>query len=231
MRVTFASLAFASVFAVLSPTLAGELVVLETRGTTLKSGQAIDDSKPLTLTEGEQVTLVLGDGSVLTLRGPFDKVPAADSGDGGGVVLALDALTTRKAQRNEAGVVRDATVAVHLPDPWLVDVSHAGSMCVKAGENPVFWRASTDGGTLTIMPPDRSWRAEALWPKGSTTMEAPDYFPVRDGRTYLASFGGNPVAVTLNVLPPALGNTRMEAAWMIEKGCIAQAEALIKTVR
>ena len=230
MRVTFAAVVFASVLAVAGPTLAGQLVVLETRGTTLRSGQTIDDSKPLTLADGEQVTLVTADGSVLTLRGPYDKAPAAGNVDNG-TVLALDALTTRREQRNEAGVVRDATAVVHLPSPWLVDVSHAGSTCIKAGERPVFWRVSTDGGTLTIMPPDRSWRAEAPWPKSSATMEAPDYFPVGDGRIYLASFGGNPVAVTLSVLPPALDTPQAQAAWMIEKGCTAQAEALIETVR
>jgi hypothetical protein len=230
MKATFSVIAFATAFAVATSALAGQLVVMETRGTTLRSGQTIDDSKPLTLREGEQVTLVTADGSVLTLRGPFDKMPAA-GGDDDGAVLALDALTTRKERRSEAGVVRDATTIAQLPSPWLVDVSHAGSTCVKAGEHPVFWRASTDGGTLTIMPPDRSWRAEVPWPKGSTTIEAPDYFPVRDGRIYLASLGGNPVAVTLNVLPPALDNPRMQAAWMIEKGCIAQAETLIKTER
>jgi len=213
-----------------APALAGQLVVLETRGTDLKQGQTIDDTKPLTLKEGEQVTLVADDGSVVTLRGPFDQTPSSNAG-GGGAVLALDALTTRTSQRNVAGVVRDAAVDVHLPSPWLVDVSHPGAGCIKDGERPVFWRASADGGTLTIMPSDRSWRAEAPWPKGSSTLQAPDYFPVRDGRTYLASFGGNPVAVTINVLPPALGNARMQAAWMIEKGCVAQAEALIKTVQ
>ena len=230
MRRTLGLVAVAALLIGVAPALAGQLVVLEARGTALKAGESVDDSKPLTLKEGEQVTLGADDGSVMTLRGPYDKAPAAGAA-GDGAVLALDALTTRTTQRNVAGVVRDATVVVHLPSAWLVDVSHEGAACIKDGERPMFWRASTDGGTLTIMPSDRSWRAEAPWPKGQSTIEAPDYFPVRDGRTYLASFGGNPVAVTVNVLPPALGNTRMQAAWMIEKGCVAQAEALMKTVR
>jgi len=229
MRRTFGIVAIAGFLASVSPALAGQLVVLEARGTGLKQGDAIDDSKPLSLKEGEQLTLVADDGSVVTLRGPYDKAPTAGGSDA--AVLALDALTTRTTQRNVAGVVRDATVEVHLPSPWLVDVSHPGAACVRNGERPVFWRASSEGGTLTIMPSDRSWTAEAPWPTGASTLQAPDYFPVRDGRTYLATFGGNEVAVTVNILPVALGNARMQAAWMLEKGCVAQAQALIKTVR
>jgi len=229
MRRTLGIVAVAGILAGAAPTFAGQLVVLEARGTALKQGDSVDDSKALTLKEGEEVTLVADDGSVVTLHGPYDKAPTAGGSDA--AVLALDALTTRTAQRNVAGVVRDATIEVHLPNPWLVDVSHPGAACLKNGERPVFWRASSEGGTLTIMPSDRSWSAEAPWPRGATTLQAPDYFPIHDGRTYLASFGGNEVAVTVNVLPPALGNARMQAAWMLEKGCVAQAQALIKTVR
>jgi len=62
-------------------------------------------------------------------------------------------------------------------------------------------------------------------------MEAPSNFPVRDGRTYLVDFGDKPVAVTLSEVSPAAANPKMQAAWMIEKGCVAQAEALLRTVR
>jgi len=213
-----------------APAWASALVVMEARGVALKPGETIEDSKTLTLKDGEQLLLLADDGSVLTIRGPYEGT-AAGSGKVG-VVQALDALTTRTAQRNVAGVVRDASVEVHLPSPWLVDVSHPGAACVQDGQRPIFWRASGQSNALTIMPSDRSWRAEAPWPAGSATLQAPDYFPVRDGRTYLASFGeGKPVAVTINMLPPSLGNARMQAAWMLEKGCVAQAEALLKTVR
>jgi hypothetical protein len=62
-------------------------------------------------------------------------------------------------------------------------------------------------------------------------MQAPASFPIKDGRTYLADFGGQPVAVTLPQIPPKVTNPRMQAAWMLEKGCVAQAEALLKTVQ
>ena len=87
------------------------------------------------------------------------------------------------------------------------------------------------GGTLTMMPADRSWRAQTEWPTGSATLQAPGNFPIKDGRTYLADFGGKPVAVTLTQIPPKVTGARMQAAWMLEKGCVAQAEALLKTTQ
>jgi primosomal protein N'' len=60
-------------------------------------------------------------------------------------------------------------------------------------------------------------------------MAAPTGFPLRDRGTYLADLGGKPVAVTLNTIPHAVNSDRMQAAWMLEKGCVAQVEALLKT--
>lgn len=224
-----ASAALISVAA--SAAVAAELVVVEARGVSLKQGDVIDDGQPISLKDGQQVTLIAASGNILTLRGPYDKAPASEGGGGVDVALALDALVTGKT-RNVAGVVRAAGETVHLPGPWLVDVSHAGTACLRPGEQPIFWRASdAAGGTLTLMPADRSWRGQTQWPGGSPTLAAPGNFPLRDGRTYLADFGGKPVAVTLTEMPKAVTNPRMQAAWMLEKGCTAQAEALLKTVR
>jgi hypothetical protein len=212
-----------------SAAMATELVVVEARGVGLKQGDVIDDAKPLTLKDGQLVTLVAENGSILTLRGPYDQAPAAGSG-GIDVASALGALTTGTA-RNVSGVIRAAAVDVHLPGPWLVDLSHPGVACLRKDETAVFWRASDAGGVLTMTPSDRSWRGQAQWPAGSATMVAPASFPIKDGRTYLADFGGKPVAVTLTQIPPKVTNPRMQAAWMLEKGCVAQAEALLKTVQ
>src|SRR5215472_3381636 len=208
--------------------MAAELAVVEARGgVSLKPGDVVDDAQTIKLEDGQMVTLVAEDGSILTLRGPFDQKPTGGSG-GIDVASALGALAAGQAQ-NVAGVVRAANMDVHLPSPWLVDVSHAGVACVRPGEQPVLWRASAAGsGTLTMMPADRSWRAQAPWPAGSPTLQAPSNFPIKDGRTYLADFGGKPVAVTLTQIPPKVTIPRMQAAWMLEKGCVAQAEALLK---
>ena len=226
------ALAAALILGTASAATAAELAVVEVRGTTaLKAGDVVDDGQPIKLLDGQMVTLVAEDGSILTIRGPYDQTPKGGGSGGVDVASALGALATGKAQ-NVAGVVRSANTEVHLPSPWLVDVSHPGVACVRPGEQPVLWRASAPGNdTLTLMPSDRSWRAQAPWPAGSPTLQAPSSFPVKDGRTYLADFGGKAVAVTLTQIPAKVTNPKMQAAWMLEKGCVAQAEALLKTVR
>ena len=226
------ALAFAAlILGTATAAVAAELVVVEVRGgVSLKQGDTVDDAQPIKLQDGQMVTLVAEDGSILTLRGPYDQAPTGGKG-GVDVASALGALTTGKAQ-NVAGVVRSANTEIRLPDPWLVDVSHPGVACLRAGEQPVLWRQSDAGnGTLTMMPADRSWRAQAPWPVGSPTLQTPNTFPIKDGRTYLADFGGKPIAVTLTQIPPKVTSPRMQAAWMLEKGCVAQAEALLRTVR
>ncbi len=225
------ALAAALILGTVTAATAADLVVVEARGiTSLKQGDTVSDAQPIKLEDGQMVTLVAEDGSILTLRGPYDQTPGGGSG-GVDVASALGALTTGKAQ-NVAGVVRSANTEVRLPAPWLVDVSHPGVACVRQGEQPVLWRQSGAGnGTLTMMPADRSWRAQTQWPAGSPTLEVPSSFPVKDGRTYLADFGDKPVAVTLTQIPPKVTNPKMQAAWMLEKGCVAQAEALLRTVR
>ncbi len=225
------ALAAALILGTASAATAAELVVVEVRGgVSLKQGDAVDAAKPIKLEDGQMLTLVADDGSILTLRGPYNDPPSGGKG-GIDVASALGALSTGKAQ-NVAGVVRSANIEVRLPSPWLIDISHPGIACVRPDEQPVLWRQGDAGsGTLTLMPSDRSWRAQAPWPAGSPTMQAPSNFPVKEGRTYLADFGGKPVAVTLTQIPPKVTNPKMQAAWMLEKGCVAQAEALLKTVR
>jgi hypothetical protein len=209
---------------------AGELVVIEATGTALKPGQTIDDSARLVLKEGEQVSLVGEDGNVRKLRGPYDRAPGSASEDGVEVSKALAALVS--GQRSEYGVIRSKVDNVDLPTPWVVDVTHSGKVCMRAGERLVFWRPdSARDVTLTIMPVDRSWRATTDWAKGTAQLEAPSNFPLKERRTYLFTIGGRTSALTLLAVPDALANDRMRAAWMLEMNCIAQTKALLSAMR
>lgn len=209
---------------------AGELVVIEATGTSLKAGQTIDDSKRLVLKEGEQVSLVGEDGNVRKLRGPYDGAPGAASEGGVEVSKALSALVS--GQRSEYGVIRSKVDTVDLPTPWVVDVTHSGKVCMRSGERLVFWRPdSVRDAKLTIMPVDRSWRASAEWPRGAAQLEAPSSFPLKERRTYLFTIGGRTSALTLLAVPDTLVNDRMRAAWMLEMNCIAQTKALLSAMR
>lgn len=210
---------------------AAELVVVESRGLTLKPGQTVDDTQKITLQKGDELTLVDESGAVIKLRGPFDGAPSGGAGSGVDISNALAALSTGGSQA-AMGVVRAKVEDVSLPDPWVIDVSHSGKVCVRPGSSLVFWRQQSAGqAKLRIMPVDRTWRAESEWPAGVSELPAPAMFPITDRQTYVFDIGGQTATVTLVHVPASLGTDRMRAAWMLQKNCLNQTKALIATMK
>lgn len=214
-----------------APARADDLVVVEARGIGLHPGQTINSQQPLVLKEGQHVSLITSSGSTLSLDGPYNKAPAADQNSGTKVSTVLAALVTQNQVRTgEVGATRGAAPVAKLPNPWLLDVSRTGNVCLLDGHKAVFWRPETKQAIgLTIMPADRSWKSQALWPAGADRLAATTDAPVHGGATYLVSLNTSQVAVTVNNVPTVLNNNQMRAAWMAEKGCEAQAEALLRT--
>jgi hypothetical protein len=214
--------------------LAADLVVIDARGLSFQPGQVIDDTKPLVLKEGQRVTLISANGNTLKLRGPYDQAPGAGAGGAGaGLSDALKALITQKQSRtSDVGVVRAGSAAAKLPEPWVLDVSRPGNLCVRDGDPIVFWRPSSGTtANLTVSPLDKSWKIAATWASGADRLVIPPNLPIQGRATYLIELDETQSAVTLNSIPGAAGSDAMRAAWMIEKGCQAQAEALLAVLR
>jgi len=210
---------------------AAELVVVEARGITLKPGEVVNDTQKLTLQRGDELTLVDESGSVIKLRGPYDGPPSAGGGSGVDISNVVAALGTGGSQ-SAMGVVRAKVDDVTLPDPWVVDVTHSGKVCVRPESSVVFWRQQSAGAAkLRIMPVDRTWRAESEWPAGASELPAPSMFPITDRQTYVFDVGGQTATVTLVHVPASLATDRMRAAWMLQKNCLNQTKALVATLK
>jgi hypothetical protein len=212
---------------------AAELVVVEARGVALHPGQVIDDTEPLVLREGQRVTLITANGNTLKLHGPYDQSPADGGVGGNNLAQAFAALVVQKQIRtSDVGVVRAGTGEAKLPEPWLIDVTRPGSRCVREGDRVVFWRPdAVPSVNVTVSPLDRSWRLSTTWPSGAERLTMPQDLPMQVRTTFLVDLGQSQVAVTLNTIPGAARTDPMRAAWMIEKGCQAQAEALLQALR
>jgi len=211
---------------------AGQLVVVEARGIGLQPGAALDDGKPVVLQEGQHLTLIAANGVTLKLDGPYNQVPEVpQSGDV--IQLAINALVTQQGARSEIGATRAGRTTTVLPDPWLIDVSQSGTVCLLEGQQPIFWRPSAAvAAEMSVWPTDRSWRAHATWPAGSDRLLIPETLPVHGGATYLISLNGSEqVAVTVSLVPANLSSIPMRAAWMAHQRCEAQAEALLRQAR
>jgi hypothetical protein len=207
---------------------AENLIVVEARGIGIKPGSSIDSTKPIVLKQGQHVTLISQSGATLTIDGPYNKPPAA-GGQGRSIGATLAGLTTeRTARTGEAGVTRGSTFN-KLPAAWLVDVTHSGSACLQESHEPVFWRPdSASTSSLTVMPSDHSWKSQAVWPAGTSTLKVTTDVPVHGGAAYMIKFNGSDYALAVSTVPASLSNDSMRAAWMLQKGCEAQAEALLR---
>lgn len=220
---------------VLAPAVAAaeDMVVVNARGIGLRVGEKIDLTKPLVLAEGQHVTLIALNGVTIKLDGPYDQPPTAAS-SGGTLTAALGAFVTQSGPRTgEAGVTRAGTTVANLPDPWVLDVSRSGTVCLITGHQAVFWRpAAPKTGVLSIMPADRSWKAEATWPAGSDRLTVSHDIAIHPDLVFFVSFdGGDENALTVSFVPADLNNDPMRVAWLADQGCEAQAEALQRTVK
>jgi hypothetical protein len=208
-----------------------DMVVMEARGVKLQQGQVIDGSANLTLTEGQQVSLMMQDGKVVKLRGPYDKPAApAEAAAGANVQLALQLLVTQQESRERAGVSRGTKGQAIPPEPWLVDVSNSGKglRCLEADSSITLWRPDASASVpVEVAPNDRSWKADAQWKSGSDRLPLPHNVPFRRRTAYVVRVNGEDTNITLISLPTSLTNDAMRASFMMENGCDAQAKALI----
>jgi hypothetical protein len=209
---------------------AANLIVVEARGIGLKPGSTVDSSKPLTLKQGQHVTLIDDKGATLSIDGPYDQPPSAGGGGKslGATIAALG--TERNARTGEAGITRTGAGVANLPDPWLLDATRSGNVCLQENAQPVFWRPDAKTRiALMVMPVDRSWKSQAVWAAGSIRLSVATEVPMHGGAAYVVNYGGTEYALAVNTVPSSLDNDSMRAAWMLQKGCEAQAEALLRS--
>ena len=207
---------------------AAQYIVVEARGIGMAVGSVVDPTKPLVLKQGQHLTLISDSGQTIKLDGPFEKAPVAAQG----VQLAAafgSLVTNQNGRTGEIGTTRGSNVA-KLPTPWLIDATRSGTVCLRQGEAPVLWRpAAATQADVVIMAADRSWKAEANWPKGAERLDVKSDMGVHGNASYFVSVNGAEQAISVSTVPASLANDQMRAAWMIQKGCNQQAEALMRS--
>ena len=209
---------------------AANLIVLEARGGGLSTGQSIASDKPINLKEGERVTVIGPDGNSVTLRGPFSGPPMPGGGASADPKQALAALVaTRDARTSSVGVIRAGTEAAKLPEPWLIDMSRPGPRCLLEGERPVWWRPDADAEqTFTVFPVDRSWRADFHWKAGESRQPVPPVSRFEGQNAFIVSVDKQEHAISITTVPRDIDNDFVLTSWMLQKGCVQQADALIR---
>jgi len=117
-----------------------------------------------------------------------------------------------------------------LPEPWVVSIAGSGHRCVREGSELVFWRADkSQEQDVKVGIASESWRARTRWPGGYAKLAAPDAMPRLEGTVFTVDVGPASATLTLHVMPQSVTAAPVLAAWMVEKGCISQAAALMRT--
>lgn len=206
-----------------------QLIVLQARGGGFKIGQSISPKKVITLKEGERVSLIGADGKSITHRGPFKGLPVKEGSSKPNPTKALSVLiASRDARTSSIGVIRAGTNTVPTPDHFAIDITRGGPRCLYEGKKPEFWRPKSEREEPFIMfPVDRSWRADLVWQIGQSRMTMPDLSKFEGVTTVLVNYNQQEFALSFTIIPNSIKDPFIQTAWMLEKGCIQQANSLL----
>lgn len=209
------------------------LVVAEVRGLAIKPGTRIDSAAPMMLKAGERLVTLAPDGRVSVVRGPYQGPAFRGEGPVQDPRLALAALiSTRNDRANSVGAVRSGANAAKLPEPWLIDVSRPGERCIREGDQPVWWRPDTGSASqFTVYPVDRSWRAEFRWSPDQQSILARDLVRLDGMKMLVVRTGSQERPIRLHVIPGTIEDPLVLSAWMLEKACVQQADALLRQIQ
>lgn len=221
-----------TVFALPVDVSAYPLVIVEARGGDLKPGGKIDSAARVSLKPGDKLVVIGPDGKISTVRGTYAGAPVQGGGSVQNARVALSALiSTRNDRANTVGAVRSGSSAAPLPDPWLIDISRPGERCTREGERPVWWRPSAEGeAKFAVYPIDRSWRADFVWKDGDDRMRSPPLMRLEGVRMLIIKTGDQERPVRLNIIPKDIDDPVVLTAWMLEKACVQQADALLREI-
>lgn len=212
--------------------IAAPLIVIDARGGGLKKGQKIDSAQPITLKEGERVTLMNQEGKTVTLRGKFSGLPMMGAAAATDPKQALGALVGNgNAHASSLGAVRSFSRPAPLPQPWLIDVSMPGQRCLRPGQQPIWWRPEVGASQkFTLLSIDQSWRVDFEWAAGQHDIPGPPLAKFEGQTVFVVRMGEREYGITVNLVPTDLDGSAL-ASWMIEKGCIQQADALLRQMQ
>jgi hypothetical protein len=233
------SFALAAAMALLAATSsaawASELVVIASTDSEIGVGSVLDGGRAIQLAEGNSVTLVSSDGRTLKLQGPYSgrPDPTPEAGDSGLLDALSDIVKPAEKDVSTAGIMRASLYAPR--EPWVIDSGQSGAHCVISGRPALLWRPIAIGAASAALKADGGQSdgpSGFTWQDGSYTAPWPAGLPLADGATYQLVFAvtGTTQRLSIHQVPGGLDSDVSRAVWMHERGCTAQAKALLGTL-
>jgi len=214
------------------PAAAQSLVVVEARGINLEVGSRLDEARQVKLPAGGKLVVVRTDGVVISLRGPHDGQLRSQAPPRQGAGRALASLVASRNDRaNRVGAVRSGSNAAPLPSPWMIDVTRPGERCLVEGAPIVWWREdSATNETFSLAPIDRSWTARFRFAAGESTHAVAELSDIEGTKAFFIEDNEREYSIRVHLIPQTVSEPAVLAGWMIEKGCIQQADSLLASL-
>ena len=236
LKAALPGLALAIGISMADPAEAGQLVVISSTIDALKPGVMLDGAKPLNLPAGASVTVIRGDGVLMTLTGPHQGTPNSAASDDPGLLSKLArVLTSSDQSRTSLGAVRSIGGGKPLVGkPWTVDLNRSGDVCASTTEGIGLMRPKAATGRQVVLKRMESGdKAEVTWPADREVTAWPEPVAVADGAIYLARVPdtASGARLVMHVMPAGLDSPGRQAAWMADQGCTQQARALLVHAR
>lgn len=224
MRNTILSLALT--VAIAGTAGAAELVVTKSTVPGLDIGTIVDGASTLALKAGHKLTLMSATGKIVTLVGPYNGIvdAAQPTAKDDKVMTALSTLVSGHGKdQSQLGATR-TTAERRGKQVWGVEVGATDDQCILAGQSPTIWQSKAVSGPIELQQVGGP-SAKVTWPASEVVAHWPRAVPVKDGAQYKLGSG----TFTLHVIPAAVTNPAEQATALTEKGCNAQALALLQS--
>jgi hypothetical protein len=212
-----------------STAAAADILVVRSVGPSAKSyppGKHLPEGARLTLQAADQLILLDGRGTRM-LRGPGTFAAGAAPAQ---VASAAPVQTQRRAR---IGAVRGVEGGpLRPPSLWHIDIARSADVCVADAATLTLWRRDTSSALPLVVTrlSDGASRRVAFEP-GASTAAWPASLRPTEGARYRLDGGAQPTALTLHALPARPAGLEDMASALIAKGCAAQLDLLIETVR
>lgn len=208
-------------------------VVLDSTGSSFHTGDKLTATQTISLSEGQTLTLVGTDGSVMMLKGPFNGEAKGASQEKTASVSDMLTPLLQKASTENAtpGVIRGSAVAGPRTDAWVIDTTQSGDVCVHNAVDYDFWRPDPQGTEdLSIVGADGS-TTKVSFGAGQARVKVPDSLTFKDNANYKMSGAKGTETIIVHTIPESVApQSKMAAAWFASKKCTAQAQALLRSL-
>ncbi len=217
-----------------APVGAGDLVVIDSTAPELRPGQVVKSGAGIDVPAGLRVTLIDETGKPVSIVGPHSGPPPSTGGTGksdGKLISSLaNFLVGAGKETGSLGVMRAGVNPKPPDDQWVINISRAGEHCVPADGPFRLWRAgSAKRSSIKLRNLTDKSNKTVPWPAGKKSIDWPSGLALSDGGTYLIRLKGSMVArrIVIHLVPAGLPSAAHRAAWMAERGCTAQARAVL----